>query len=111
MCDEHMKKPVGGLNPPHKGEHSSHSAVPHPPRGAAAQMLYRAVRFYQKYLSPLKMGSTCRFEPVCSAYALEALSVHGAAKGLILTLIRLAKCGPWHPGGFDPIPAKSRWTP
>lgn len=111
MCDEHMKKRVNELNQPDVNGHDEHSLAPHPPQGKAARMLYRAVRFYQNYLSPLKMGSTCRFEPVCSAYALEALTTHGAAKGLTLTLIRLAKCGPWHPGGFDPIPAKSRWTP
>ncbi|MCZ9310154.1 membrane protein insertion efficiency factor YidD [Corynebacterium uberis] len=63
-----------------------------------------AVRFYRNYLSPLKLGPTCRFEPTCSAYALEAIGTHGAAKGTILTLVRLVKCGPWHPGGIDPVP-------
>ncbi|MDY3127706.1 MAG: membrane protein insertion efficiency factor YidD [Corynebacterium sp.] len=72
----------------------------------AAKPLVAAVRFYQKYLSPLKMVSTCRFEPTCSAYALEALSVHGAVIGGILASARLFKCGPWHPGGYDPVPAK-----
>ncbi|MBP3088265.1 membrane protein insertion efficiency factor YidD [Corynebacterium sp. sy017] len=70
--------------------------------------LLKAVEFYQKYLSALKMGSTCRFEPVCSAYAFDALTNHGAVKGCILICVRLAKCGPWHPGGFDPVPVKSR---
>lgn len=110
MCDDHSTRPSSGLPPLNEDTDGASSRL-HPPRGIATQVLYRAVRFYQKYLSPLKMGSTCRFEPVCSAYALEALSVHGAAKGLTLTLVRLAKCGPWHPGGFDPIPAKSRWIP
>ncbi|WP_448855550.1 membrane protein insertion efficiency factor YidD [Corynebacterium camporealensis] len=50
------------------------------------------------------MVSTCRFEPTCSAYALEALSVHGAAKGSIIAIARIFKCGPWHPGGYDPVP-------
>lgn len=76
-------------------------------KGPGNRALIGAVRFYQNYISPLKMGSTCRFEPVCSAYALEALSVHGALKGLGLTVVRLAKCGPWHPGGFDPVPERS----
>ena len=71
--------------------------------GLAARGLAAAVRFYQRYLSPLKMVSTCRFEPTCSAYALEAISVHGALKGLVLSAIRLSKCGPWHPGGYDPV--------
>ena len=57
---------------------SSGEEIPHA-HGAAKPMV-KAVRFYQKYLSPLKMVSTCRFEPTCSAYALEALSVHGAFK-------------------------------
>lgn len=76
---------------------------PIPPARGAAKPLVAAVRFYQKALSPLKLGSTCRFEPTCSAYALEALSVHGAVKGTALAVARLAKCGPWHPGGFDPV--------
>ena len=74
-----------------------------PPARGLAKPLVQAVVFYQKVLSPLKMGSTCRFEPTCSAYVLEALSVHGAVKGTAMALARLAKCGPWHPGGFDPV--------
>lgn len=77
--------------------------IPAPP-GPAARGLVAAVGFYQKYVSPLKMGSTCRFEPTCSAYALEAVSRHGALKGTVMALARLSKCGPWHPGGFNPVP-------
>ncbi|AKK10032.1 membrane protein insertion efficiency factor YidD [Corynebacterium testudinoris] len=73
------------------------------PRGFVARGLAAAVRFYQNYLSPLKMGSSCRFEPTCSAYALEAVSRYGAATGVVMTLARLSKCGPWHPGGYDPV--------
>ncbi|MCQ9331369.1 membrane protein insertion efficiency factor YidD [Corynebacterium phoceense] len=79
-----------------------------PQARGAAKPLVAAVRFYQNHLSALKMGSTCRFEPTCSAYALEALSVHGAFKGLGLALVRICKCGPWHPGGFDPVIATRR---
>ncbi|MDO5511506.1 membrane protein insertion efficiency factor YidD [Corynebacterium sp.] len=68
----------------------------------AARLLESAVLFYQKNISPLKMGSSCRFEPSCSAYALDAVRGHGALKGLIMALARLSKCGPWHPGGYDP---------
>ena len=75
------------------------------PRGAA-KPLVKAVRFYQKHVSPLKTVSTCRFEPTCSAYALEAVSVHGAVREAGLAAARLVKCGPWHPGGFDPVPKK-----
>lgn len=71
-----------------------------------ARMLIGAVRGYQMYLSPLKMGSTCRFEPTCSAYALQAVQLHGAFRGVALALARLAKCGPWHPGGYDPVPQR-----
>lgn len=69
-------------------------------------VLMKAVRGYQKYLSPLKMVSTCRFEPTCSNYALEALDSRGAIVGLYLTAVRIVKCGPWHPGGYDPVPQK-----
>ncbi|RXZ78290.1 membrane protein insertion efficiency factor YidD [Paenibacillaceae bacterium] len=61
------------------------------------------VRFYRKYLSPLK-PPTCRFYPTCSAYALEALETHGALKGTWLSISRICKCHPFHPGGFDPVP-------
>ncbi|WP_273412289.1 membrane protein insertion efficiency factor YidD [Corynebacterium appendicis] len=74
------------------------------PSGPGGRLMVRCVRLYQKLVSPLKMGSTCRFEPTCSAYALEAVSRHGAARGGLLALARLAKCGPWHPGGYDPVP-------
>ncbi|GAB2516760.1 Putative membrane protein insertion efficiency factor [Corynebacterium atrinae] len=77
------------------------------PRGLIARGLTAAVRFYQNYLSPLKMGSSCRFEPTCSAYALEAVSRHGAATGVVMTLSRLSKCGPWHPGGYDPVTTRN----
>lgn len=75
----------------------------HSQNSLATRGLLRLVLMYQTYISPLKMGSTCRFEPTCSAYALDALREHGALRGAILTLVRLSKCGPWHPGGFDPV--------
>ena len=61
------------------------------------------IRFYQLRLSPL-LGSSCRFYPTCSAYAYTAFSRFGLGKGTLLTLSRLVKCGPWHPGGVDPVP-------
>ncbi|MCX7445114.1 membrane protein insertion efficiency factor YidD [Corynebacterium sp. P7003] len=73
-----------------------------------ARLLLAGVRFYQNYISPLKMGSTCRFEPTCSAYALRVISAWGAVTGIVLTLVRLSKCGPWHPGGYDPAPQLRR---
>lgn len=79
-------------------------------RSFAARGVSSAIRFYQKYLSGLKVGATCRFEPTCSSYALEAVTNHGAVKGVVLSLVRLSKCGPWHPGGFDPVPQRGKWT-
>ncbi len=61
------------------------------------------VRIYQRLLSPL-LPRACRFYPSCSAYAVEALQRHGAARGTFLTVKRLARCHPFHPGGLDPVP-------
>lgn len=61
--------------------------------------------FYQKYISGLTPPS-CRFEPTCSNYAIGALREWGAIRGTILTVVRLSKCGPWHPGGIDHVPPR-----
>jgi putative membrane protein insertion efficiency factor len=61
------------------------------------------VRGYQVVISPL-LPSTCRFYPSCSAYAIEALQRHGALHGFRLTIRRLARCHPFNPGGYDPVP-------
>jgi putative membrane protein insertion efficiency factor len=66
-------------------------------------LLIFLVRGYQVVISPL-LPSTCRFYPSCSAYAVEALERHGAWKGTKLTVRRLARCHPFHPGGYDPVP-------
>lgn len=65
------------------------------------------IRFYQKFISPLK-PPTCRFYPTCSQYGLEAVKRFGAIKGGWLTIKRIAKCHPFHPGGFDPVPEKKK---
>jgi putative membrane protein insertion efficiency factor len=65
------------------------------------------IRGYQLAISPL-LGPRCRFYPSCSEYALEALAVHGFFKGLRLTLTRILRCHPWHPGGLDPVPPLSK---
>ena len=62
------------------------------------------IRLYQVLLSPL-LGNRCRFHPSCSHYALEAVSRFGVFRGGWLTLCRLGRCHPFHPGGFDPVPA------
>jgi uncharacterized protein len=70
----------------------------------AASVLMLPIIGYQKYFSPLKAAPTCRFYPTCSSYALEALRTHGAIRGSALAVARIAKCQPFHPGGFDPVP-------
>jgi putative membrane protein insertion efficiency factor len=73
--------------------------------GLAARFLMALVRGYRLLLSPW-LGSSCRFEPTCSAYALDALARHGAAAGAALTIGRIARCHPWCAGGHDPVPAQ-----
>ncbi len=62
-----------------------------------------AIRFYRKGISPLTPAS-CRFQPTCSAYALEAIQRHGPARGSWLALRRLLRCQPFCKGGYDPVP-------
>lgn len=66
-------------------------------------LLLLLIRGYQYLISPL-FPPSCRFTPSCSAYAREAVERHGAIKGGWLTLRRLLRCHPWHPGGSDPVP-------
>jgi uncharacterized protein len=74
--------------------------------GLVQRALLGLVKAYRLLLSPW-LGSSCRFEPTCSAYALQALDQHGAAAGGYLTLHRLARCHPWCNGGHDPVPGKA----
>jgi putative membrane protein insertion efficiency factor len=60
------------------------------------------IRFYQRWISPM-LGPACRFEPTCSAYAIEAIARHGIARGAALSVWRLLRCHPFHPGGVDPV--------
>ncbi len=69
------------------------------------QSLIILVKAYRLLLSPT-LGSACRFEPTCSAYALQALDAHGALGGSYLTLRRLVRCSPWCDGGHDPVPRR-----
>lgn len=64
---------------------------------------YLLILAYRRLLSPL-LPATCRFHPTCSAYGMEALRAHGLGRGLWLTVRRVARCHPWHPGGVDPVP-------
>jgi putative membrane protein insertion efficiency factor len=70
---------------------------------AAARMLMVLITGYRRFVSPL-LAPRCRFEPSCSAYALEAVREHGALRGTWLAVRRIGRCHPFHPGGFDPVP-------
>ena len=71
--------------------------------GPAARALLLAIEAYRALLAPL-VGGYCRFVPSCSVYAAEAVRSHGARRGAALTVRRLLRCHPFHPGGFDPVP-------
>jgi putative membrane protein insertion efficiency factor len=70
-----------------------------------ARALIFLIQLYRNTVSPLRLP-TCRFSPTCSQYAVEALSEYGLFRGGWLAMVRLAKCGPWHRGGWDPIPER-----
>ena len=70
------------------------------------KILTAVIQAYRYLVSPL-LGNHCRFYPSCSQYALEAIEKHGALKGSGLTLSRLSRCHPFHPGGCDPVPDPS----
>ncbi|CAM4236221.1 membrane protein insertion efficiency factor YidD [Nocardiopsis rhodophaea] len=72
-------------------------------RDVVARVLILPIRGYQRFISPL-FPPVCRFYPSCSAYAVEALREHGAARGIWLTVRRIGRCHPFHPGGLDPVP-------
>jgi uncharacterized protein len=74
-------------------------------RALPRQALIALVRGYRFAFKPW-LGSACRFEPTCSAYALQALEAHGAWAGGTLTVTRLLRCHPWCDGGHDPVPAQ-----
>jgi putative membrane protein insertion efficiency factor len=67
-----------------------------------AVVIIGMINFYRKFISPFK-PPTCRFYPSCSKYALESLEMYGIIKGTGKALIRILKCHPFHPGGYDPV--------
>lgn len=62
------------------------------------------IKIYRKFISPLKGGSTCRYYPTCSSYALQAIEKYGSLKGTFLSVRRIIKCNPFFSGGVDPVP-------
>ena len=74
------------------------------------RLLMGVVKGYRLFLSPW-LGSSCRFEPTCSVYSLQALELHGAAAGSYLTVRRLVRCHPWCDGGHDPVPQSPQDLP
>ncbi len=77
-------------------------------RTGARRAFVLPIRFYQRFLSPLK-PPTCRFHPSCSEYGLRAVLAHGIVKGSLLTTWRILRCQPFCDGGFDPVPARGHW--
>lgn len=75
------------------------------PRRWTAVPLVALIRAYQKMVSPV-MGKNCRYSPTCSAYAVEALQVHGTVRGGWLALRRIGRCQPLFEGGYDPVPPR-----
>lgn len=126
MCEKHSPAPHPGegsrrargeIAPGHvrgPGEDARHGSMGGPPsaseygagpaRGPVTRAAERAILFYRSRISPAKGTGSCRFEPTCSAYGLVAVRRFGAARGLWLTFLRIARCAPWHPGGWDPVP-------
>lgn len=76
-------------------------------RAVLTWVLIIPIRAYRLILSPW-VGHSCRFQPTCSAYAIEALETHGPLRGLWLTLRRLARCNPWGGSGLDPVPPRTK---
>lgn len=74
------------------------------------RLLILVVRGYQVLLSPL-LPAACRYQPSCSNYAIEALEKHGAIRGSWLAARRIARCHPFRPGGYDPVPDPPTQTP
>ena len=71
------------------------------------KLIIKSIRFYQRRISPL-FGPRCRYYPTCSQYAVEAVERFGAFKGSILAVLRLLRCNPFFPGGYDPVPEKKK---
>jgi putative membrane protein insertion efficiency factor len=74
------------------------------------RLLVWLLRAYQLLVSPM-LGPSCRFYPTCSNYAIEAVKLHGAARGSWLAVRRVCRCHPWTDGGNDPVPGSPHHPP
>lgn len=72
-------------------------------------VLVGLIRIYQKTIS-IWRGPVCRYYPSCSHYGVEAIQIHGAGKGILLTAWRVLRCHPWSTGGIDKVPSRGEWT-
>lgn len=77
---------------------------------SSSRALLAGIAVYRQVISPW-LPARCRFSPSCSAYAAEAIAVHGPVRGSRLALSRIARCHPWHAGGHDPVPSASTALP
>lgn len=73
--------------------------------GPGGRLVIALIAAYRRWISP-RFGAHCRWHPSCSAYTAEAVQVHGAGRGLLLGLRRLARCHPWSAGGVDHVPGR-----
>jgi hypothetical protein len=71
------------------------------------KLLLWLIKGYRYFISPL-FPPTCRFQPTCSQYAIEAITLHGTFKGSWLAVNRILRCHPFHPGGYDPVPSSDQ---
>ena len=74
------------------------------------RLLILLIKAYRLLLSPW-LGAHCRFQPTCSCYAITAIERFGALRGMLMSMRRLARCHPWHPGGIDPVPERELRLP
>lgn len=73
------------------------------------KILLAVIRFYRRHISP-HLPPMCKYYPTCSCYAIEAIEIHGAFKGSVLAALRILRCNPLFPGGYDPVPPKKDRT-
>lgn len=69
----------------------------------AGKLVIILIKAYQRFISPLKGVSSCRFYPTCSQYSIDAITKYGIIKGSFMSIKRILKCHPFHPGGYDPV--------